>query len=410
MATQPIKESKSDPAERYPVDWILRQPAIKERWLINWLRTLVATPSVNPGDSEAAVAQCIADALKGTGCELTFVEAMPGRPSLAAVLPGGKGKPRLVLNGHMDTVPIDDASRWTADPFTGEVRNGCLWGRGSVDMKGGLTAQIAAAHVLSRVPSDERGTLILHFAAGEERGEPGTLALIEKGFVGDWGITTEPTSLDVGIAQRGVAWYRIVLGGRSSHASCPSTGANPLDHLGALLARLERYNHDIQHRIHPLLSSPTLTVTMAKAGVEQNMLPDQVELTVDRRLLPGETSGQVLQELIGVVGDLREESGVVSLAVEPCLGAFEPSQISADSPLVKVAARAVEEVTGRRPSLIGTPYGSDVRNLINDAGMVAITLGPGDVELCHCADERVPIAEVRQAAAVLTKVACDLLA
>jgi succinyl-diaminopimelate desuccinylase len=355
------------------------------------------------------VAEQVAAALDGTGCELTFVEGMPGRPSLAAVLPGAKSKPTLVLNGHMDTVPIDDETRWSTDPFGGEIRDGCVWGRGSVDMKAGLTAQIATAHVISQVPSDSRGTLILHFAAGEERGEPGTLSLIEKGFVGDWGITTEPTSLDVGIAQRGVAWYRIILRGRSSHASCPHVGTNPLDHLGGVLTSLASYGREIEHKSHALFPSPTLSATMVRAGVEQNMLPDQLELIVDRRLLPGETSEHVLDELRSAIGSSSNERDGLSLTVEPYLRPFEPSEIEADSGLVRVVAQAVEDVTGERPSLIGTPYGSDVRNLINDAGMEAVTFGPGDVELCHCVDERVAIVEVRNAAVVLTKVACDLL-
>ena len=97
---------------------------------------------------------------------------MPGRPSLAAILRGSGDGRRLVLNGHMDTVAIDDESRWSVDPFGGEIRAGHVWGRGSVDMKGGLAAQIACARVLSRLDGGLQGDLVLHFAAGENAASP----------------------------------------------------------------------------------------------------------------------------------------------------------------------------------------------------------------------------------------------
>ena len=137
------------------------------------LSALVRTPSVNPGMSELAMVEEIERQLAGTGCVLSRVESMPGRPSLAAVLPGPAGGPRLVLNGHMDTVAIDDRSRWSVDPFGGEVRDGAVWGRGAVDMKGGLASQVACAKLLGGMRDRLKGSLVLHFAAGEECGEPG---------------------------------------------------------------------------------------------------------------------------------------------------------------------------------------------------------------------------------------------
>ena len=202
------------------------RPELQEEWLGACLSALVATPSVSGVHSERALAERVAAYLEPAGCELTFVESLPGRPSLAAVLQGAGGGPRLVLNGHMDTVPPDDLSLWTVDPFGGEIRDGAVWGRGALDMKGGLACQIACARVLALF--ERRGTIVLHFASGEETGERGTLSLLERGFGGEVGITTEPTGLAVAVAQRGVAYYRIVLQGRSAHASTPRSGRNPL--------------------------------------------------------------------------------------------------------------------------------------------------------------------------------------
>jgi succinyl-diaminopimelate desuccinylase len=376
-------------------------PELEESWLAGCLSALVATPSVTGVDSERAMVERIAAFLEPAGCELTVVESLPDRPSLAAVLRGSGGGPRLVLNGHMDTVPPDDLSLWTVDPFGGALEEGAVWGRGAL-MKGGLVCQIACAHVLPRLPARPRGTLVLHFACGEETGERGTLSLLERGFTGDVGITTEPTALAVAVAQRGTAYFRILIRGRSAHASTPEAGRNPLLALPAIIEALERYGAETGARRHPLLPPATCTPTMVRAGVQQNAVPDTCELVVDRRLLPGDTPEGALRELQSVVGG--------AATVEPLHHPFAPSEIPAGSPFVARVLDAVEAVTGRREPVIGTPYGSDVRNLINDAGIEAVTFGPGDVRGAHCPDEHLDLAELRAAATVIATLAVELLA
>ena len=131
---------------------------------------------------------------------------------------------------------------------------------------------------------------------------------------------------------------------------------------------------------------------------------------VDRRLLPGDSPDAVLRELEEVVASvLRPEDGIAGI-VELHHHPFEPAEIPADSPFAARVLDAVEAVTGERPPYTGTPYGSDVRNLVNDAGMEAVTFGPGEVTGAHCPDERLGLAELRQAALVVTMVAVDLLA
>jgi len=359
--------------------------------------------------SELAMVQEIERQLQGTGCELIRVESMPGRPSLAAVLPGSGDGPRLVLNGHMDTVAIDDPARWSVDPFAGEIRDGAVWGRGSVDMKGGLASQIACAKVLSRMRERLHGTLVLHFAAGEECGEPGTLSLIEEGFVGDWGITTEPTGLEIATAERGAGWFRITLTGRSTHAATPAAGANPIPPVEGVLAALGKYNEEISSGSHPLLGHPICTVTMLAAGAEHNAVPDACELTVDRRLIPGETHEAVHGELRSLVAEAVAAHPDVSAEVAPIHHPFEAAEVPSESPFIEVVDRAVTEVTDEPGRVTGTPYGSDVRNLVNDAKMEAITFGAGDVSLCHCPDERQSLDQLKQATTVMALVAIDLL-
>jgi succinyl-diaminopimelate desuccinylase len=374
------------------------------------LGALVRTASVNPGMSEARMVDEIERQLAGASCELTRVEFAPGRPSLAAVLRGVDDGPSLVLNGHTDTVAIDDYARWTVEPFDGTVRDGSLWGRGAVDMKGGLAAQIACLKALAEVRERMAGTVVAHFAAGEECGEPGTLSLIQAGFTGDYGIVTEPTGLAIATAQRGIGWFRIRIEGRSTHAATPAAGLSPVPGLEQLLRRLREYNDGLgRHAPHPILGNGLCTVTMVAGGVEHNAVPDSCEVTLDRRMVPGETHQSVTQELREVIDAVgADHPGLVLELIDLHLP-FEPSETSADTPFVTLVAGAVEQVTGEPATMYGTPYGSDVRNLVNDAGMEAITLGAGDVRLAHGPDERIELRELEQSVDILLSIADRLL-
>lgn len=391
------------------VQAFVEAPELQARWLTERLSSLVRTRSVNGVDSERAMAELIAGMLEPTGCELAFVESLPGRPSLAAVLSGAAERPRVILNGHTDTVPPDDLELWTVDPFAGEVRDGRVWGRGSVDMKGSLVCQIACAHVLARLRDRMRGTLVLHFAVGEEVGERGTTSLLEEGFGGDLGIVTEPTDLRVARAMRGVAYFQITIHGRSSHAGRAELGRNPVAGLGDLLPALARYERRIARTTHPLFPALTCTPTIVRGGVQQNAIPDVCKLAVDRRMLPGETSGGVLEELRLVAAEGIDPARGLEVEVEQIHNMFEPCEIPADAPLVRTALDVVEAETGRREEPYGTPYGSDVHKLVNDAGIPAITLGPGDISRAHAPDEYIEIEELTQGAHVITALAAALL-
>lgn len=410
MAPTEADQEDDEVANSSLVDRFLSAPELGERSLRTTLVELVRAPSVNPGMSEEGIVGTIERLLEGIGCTTTRVEFAPGRPSLAAVLEGrSKGGPRLVLNGHVDTVAVDDQSRWTVDPFEGAVKDGAVWGRGAVDMKGGLTSQIGCLRTLASYRDRLRGSLVVHFAAGEECGEPGTRSLLDHGFTGDWGITTEPTSLTVATAQRGVGWFRIRVDGRSSHASRPADGLNPCDALASMLSALSDYAVRLRSRTHPLLGCPTCVVSMVHAGVQHNAVADFAELTVDRRLIPGETQASVQAELEQVIdlAGCRSAGYVCTLA--RLHHPFEPAEVSAASPFVDLLQRVRRQACGGEAAITGTAYGSDVRNLILDAGMEAVTFGPGDPSFCHTVDERVPISDLRAAALTVTAVAYELL-
>lgn len=370
------------------------------------LRDLVAIPSVNPDDGEAAMADYVCDALADTRCEVTRVESLPGRPSIAAVLPGKPEGPRLVLNGHMDTVSPGDRRRWTVDPFAGIERDAAVWGLGATDMKGGLACQLACARALSRLtPLD--GTLVLHFAIGEELEEPGTQSLLDNGFGGDWAIVTEPTDLRVATAQRGNSLFRIDISGTPTHAATPEQGDNAALRLGPLMLALERYQETLSSVRHPLLGTPVCSPTMVRAGTEPHVIPADGQVTIERRMLPGETSESVLGELCAVIDALNEGEPTRPYRVQ-FIGTWAPAEIPPDSALASVVQAAAAAVGSEHEGVWGTPYGSDVSVFV-DKGIEAVTFGPGEPYGCHKPDERCRIDRLGQCAVALTLVATHLL-
>ena len=387
-----------------------RIPALGAPFLAEILATLVRTNSVNPGTSERAMADVVVGWLDRTSAEVSVVEFAPGRPSVAAVFRGVTPGPTLVLNGHMDTVPIDDELLWTSDPFGAEVKDGYLYGRGACDMKAGLAVQIGVAHYVdSFPPSQLKGSLVLHFAAGEERGEPGTVSLLDAGFGGDYGITTEPTDLRVATSTRGSAYLLIRINGRSVHASQSHLGRNPVWFLPSVLSVLSTYDEEVKRVQHPLLPGGSCTPTLVHAGVKENAVPDHCDITLDRRLLPGETAEAVRADLEARLGALRRDDPNFDFEITTVFE-VEPAEVDPGSDFVRQVLRAAEDVTGRPAEVWGAPFSSDVRNLVNDGGIQAVTFGPGDIGECHCPDERVSLEALEAAALTIGKVATDLLA
>ena len=141
--------------------------SIKEPEIVRFCQELVRRKSVNPPGDELPVAEYIASTLKGFGLQVELVTHGPNRASVLARLKGRGGKPGLLFSGHLDTVPVG-TQEWIHDPFLAEMAEGKIWGRGTVDMKGGLAALIAAAKALAEARMPLGGDFIIAATAGEE--------------------------------------------------------------------------------------------------------------------------------------------------------------------------------------------------------------------------------------------------
>jgi acetylornithine deacetylase len=389
------------------------------------LQAIVRIPSLT--GSEDAVQAALAVRLAAAGARVETLApdpaavrsdpAWPGEETVRTALPlviGRLGRPggrRLVLSGHVDVVPPGDLATWTTDPWSGDIRDGRLYGRGACDMKGGVASILGAVRALVASGAAERleGELVVALVPGEEDGGQGTLAAIRAGVTGDMAIIAEPSNLDIVVAHAGAITFRLTVPGRAAHASQRREGVSALDNLFTILRALEadetRRNADEGDPLMTALGLPYPTVVGIVSGGEwaSNVL--------DRVVADGRYGVRLGQTPVAAAADLRSAIDAAN-ASDPFLGdhpatieivggQFGSGRVPSDHSLPVGLASVVETVTGRRPALLGEPYGADMRLFINEGDTPCVMFGPGDVRVAHSADEHVSLDEVETCARVL---------
>lgn len=309
--------------------------------VVSLTQELVRIPSVNPKfetkqglNNESYVAALIDDRLSSQGFETEQWEALPGRPNVVATLPGSEEK-SLILCGHIDTVPVGNRANWTVDPFGAEIKDGRIYGRGTVDMKAGLAACIAAAEAIKAAGITLEGRLSIHSVVDEEAGGFGAMDAVKQGHLAKTAIIAEPTWDKVVPAEGGLEWVRVTLIGRSGHAGLryndifpqPDVPGRLLPAVNAIeiatrfLAALKEFEASrCRNNYHPLcppgLSTINPGVIHGGVGIGEDglplirtnpaMTPDRVTIDLDFKFLPNETSQVVRAEFEAFVKAFAE--------------------------------------------------------------------------------------------------------
>jgi succinyl-diaminopimelate desuccinylase len=367
--------------------------AVDPAEVLDFARALIAARSENPGGTEDDAAAVAVDILTGLGAEPEIVRSDAGRPSVVATL-GATTGPSLAWNGHLDVVPAGSLDTWRHDPWGGELDDdGRLVGRGAADMKGPIAAALAAASALRRAGTSMAGTLVFHLAADEElAGIHGTKVLWERGLLTqDAAIVGEPSELQVGLAERGGAWFTATAYGTAAHGSQPERGVNAITSMARFLLRLPEVLPD---RKHPLVGSPSVNAALIAGGSAPNVVPDRCEVDIDRRIVPGETDpDEVRAPFVALVASLREQHPEVDIQVE-LREWTDAAEASPDTDITRIAADAVAASTGTRPALVGFTGITDARFYINQARIPTVICGPGSLTVAHTANESVSFDEL----------------
>lgn len=348
-------------------------------FILETLTRLVQINSVNPsleegGPGEADIALYISGVLEELGVDITTDTLAPGRLNVTGRIPGTGGGRSLMLNGHMDTV----GQGGMADPFSGRVEDGRLYGRGSYDMKSGLAAMLGVAHTLRAAGTRLEGDLILSFVADEEYESLGAVAMAEafkKGvYRADGCIVTEPTDLHVCTAHRGFAVYQLVTHGRTAHGGMHREGRDANMMMGLVLARLHEYARRLPDmQVHPLCGEASAHVPLVEGGRSLFIYSHACRIHIERRTIPGETEVSVRAELQAILDDVATAEPDFRADLELELWR-SPWEIDAESDLVRTLRRASAAVGGTPDSLIGHGWWEDSA-IFGEAGIPSVVMG-----------------------------------
>jgi len=377
---------------------------LAERDLAQAVAELVATRSENPPGGEDAMAAALADLAARWGLAARVEPLADGRSNVRVTAgeQAAVDSPEpcdVLMVGHLDTVPADPAG-WTLDPFAGRVVDGIVWGRGSVDMKGGLAAMLAALAALHDVVPERAVRAQLYAVAGEEVDCIGSRTLVATGRLpaARCLIVGEPTGLRVVAAHKGALRLEVVVHGRAAHGAQPELGANAVTAMAGVVAACAALELPALAP-HPLLGPATVSVNQISGGTAVNVVPDRCRATLDIRTLPGHDHDQIRRLVERAVARGLDCIACVTGEVT-VLNEAAPVATDLDDPLVAAAlAAAAVADSGRTGTAGGAAFFSDASVLQPAlAGVPTILFGPGAVERMHQVDEHVAVADLHTAA------------
>lgn len=417
------------------------------------LHRLLRIDTSNPGKVERPAAEAVAELLAEVGIESQLLEGAPGRTNLIARIPGlDPSRPALLIHGHLDVVPAV-ASEWTVDPFSGELRDGCLWGRGAVDMKDMIAMVVTVLRQWARSGRKPGRDLVIAFMADEELGSTtGARWLVAEhpeifadcseaiGEVGGFSVSLDEQArlYLVQVAEKGLTWLRLRASGRPGHGAMIHPD-NAVTRLASAVSRIGNHEFEVHvlpevalllRELEPLVGTEldpsrsadwlprlgglaravgaslrnTANPTRFEAGYQHNVVPSTAEAIIDARFLPGHEE-ELMSQIAALAGDgIDIEVLVHGVAVET----------SFDGALVEAMCAGLRE---QDPTGIPVPYlltgGTDAKVFdplgIRCFGFCPLQL-PADLDfsaLFHGIDERVPIAALEFGVRTLDRVLAD---
>jgi succinyl-diaminopimelate desuccinylase len=359
---------------------------VADEEIIELLQRLVRIDSSNPPAVEEPVAQAIADVCAAAGLEASVDSFAPGRANVLVRYRGNGRKPALLLSGHLDTVPAGQTG-WDHPPHSAAVRDGIVYGRGTVDMKGAVAAMTAACIGAARARLALAGNVLFAGTAGEEVDSAGARRLLTQSIepVGEI-VVGEPTRLDVAPAHKGALWVEIETTGVAAHGAMPEQGRNAIAIMRGVMQALDGFRTGMPP--HALLGLPTLNMGTIHGGIKPNMVPDRCALTLDIRTLPGERHSDIVDQLRSLLGD-------VAIRI---LNSMPAVETPVESALIRSGLDVMCGLRGRAPNIRGMSYYSDASVLSPGLNAPALICGPGDERLAHQANERISLEEVLAAA------------
>ncbi len=393
------------------IEKVRKEVKAREDELISLCSQLIKIPSENPPGDVSNIASFVEEFLKEIGISVEVKYKVREKPNVIGYL--GRGTPSLIVCGHVDTVPAGDRRHWERDPFSGDVINGWIYGRGAADMKGGVACILLAAKIISQMEFEPRSKVTIVLVPDEETGSrDGLLWLLENKLIkGKECAIAEPTgnaaleSYSVDIGERGAVWIRVKVKGKAAHGSMPMLGDNAILKAYKVIEKLLVLNElrfeppadvkEVVENIRPMysilgiertLDHLTVNIGIIRGGTKVNIVPDTCELEVDIRVPVGTTAENTVKEVERVLKDVKDvEYEVIAM--------IDPSYTSPRARVVQEAIKWASEALSKKVVGVIMPATSDAGHF-RRAGIPAINLGPGYHEHVHVSNEKVKIEDL----------------
>jgi acetylornithine deacetylase len=369
------------------------------------LQAMVRIDSVSPNissrpDAEVPLAKYLESLAQQWGLATRRLPVDPHSFNLLIASEASPSKRWLMLESHLDTVGVDGM---TIAPFGGEIRDGKLFGRGAGDTTATGAAMLWALQQYPTQANRPYNAAVL-FVGGEETVKTGAVAFAEKqlptlGFKPAGMVIGEPTMLRAVVAHNGVVRLQIETTGVACHSSNPANGKSAIRMMMPIIDAIEsRYAPSLAKTTHPLTGRAQCSVNIIHGGTLVNIIPERCQITVDRRLVPGENLPSVVPTFQRLLDDVRREHPeIVAKVLDDVF--LDPSLDPSGAGGLIGHASNVLRILGLNPEPYGEPYGTDASTYC-DAGVPAIVLGPGDIKQAHTKDEWITLDQLRLGANV----------
>jgi succinyl-diaminopimelate desuccinylase len=372
---------------------------------------LISIPSAS--GEERAVMEEVIRWCSVVDLPFAVVDSDPDRPNVVITLGDPAAGPSIVMNGHLDTVPVSDLPAWKTGPFDPRVSEDGkkLSGRGASDMKSSVAVMLHVMELLKDAPL--RGCVQTHVVSDEETsGNFGTMFLIEEIAAGrllrpDYCLIGEKSDLKVRNAERGMLAVDVTCLGRAAHtAAARVTGVNAIAKAAKAILALEK---DID-RFHPAVGKPVISVNTIEAGVAHNVVPGECTFSIDRRLIPGETRESAVAEIVATLDDIANQDPAFryELDVDPLKSHIPANITDNSSPIVQALRASITKVTGQEPEYFVAWAGATDGRFYRQAGIDTVGYGPGG-ENAHGANEAVQIDDLVTQARVYVETITTML-
>ncbi|MEE2685195.1 MAG: M20 family metallopeptidase [Planctomycetota bacterium] len=384
------------------------------------LQQLVKIPSVNPmgrdvsGDEyyEYAVTDQLEQWFTELGVPWCRQTIASKRDNIIARIDGDRdpldGGSILVFEAHQDTVPVEGM---TIEPFDPVIREGRMYGRGSCDIKGGMSCMLSNFARCVQERPEGMPTLVMACSVNEEYGFSGAQTMAELWETDGWlarepdgVIVAEPTLLDVVVAHKGTARGHCHAHGKAAHSSQPQLGTSAIFRMGHVLQALEKYAGEVVGTLgsHPLVGIPTISVGLIQGGISVNTVPDHCQIEIDRRVLPGDDAQAAYAHAVEYVQEYLRNNvpeGDAGIEFEDPYLAKPGLSDEHNSELATSLSSAIKEC-GHDGTWIGVPFGTDA-HAFSSRDIPTVVFGPGSIDQAHTVDEWIEIDQLHQATAIL---------